>query len=346
MTVRLHVLLGAGGVGKTTLAAGHALALARDGARVGLLGVDPSHRLAEALGVALADLDAPVPGAGALRAAIVQPHQAILRWVAETMPDPAAAERLAHNPFFAALGDRLATATDILAAARIAEWIERDPALTELVVDTAPGVAALDFLRSPRRLDALVQGRMIRWLRAAARDTRLGGGARRLLAGLAGIGGTGLVRDLAEFFALVQAPLERMIERVDRARRLLASHATELLLVTSPLDTGAAGAAQIHAALAAEHLAPHAVIVNRTWPREVARELDTAAVPPPAFPLVEYTRAYLEAQARVVSAVATWAPVITVASRPALTQVRRDALVELGATLAHSLAAIEWRRAS
>ncbi|MGE5185207.1 MAG: ArsA-related P-loop ATPase, partial [Acidobacteriota bacterium] len=111
MTARLHVLLGPGGVGKTTLAAGYALALAAQGRRVGLLGIDPSRRLQDTLGVALADADAPILGAGALRAAIVQPHQAIERWVAEACSD-SAARALRGNPFFAALGDRLATATD------------------------------------------------------------------------------------------------------------------------------------------------------------------------------------------------------------------------------------------
>ena len=38
MSARLHVLVGSGGVGKTTLSAGYALALARSGRRVGLLG--------------------------------------------------------------------------------------------------------------------------------------------------------------------------------------------------------------------------------------------------------------------------------------------------------------------
>ena len=62
MSARLHVLLGAGGVGKTTLAAGFALSLARAGSRVGLLGIDPARRLQSALGVTLQDRAMPVSG--------------------------------------------------------------------------------------------------------------------------------------------------------------------------------------------------------------------------------------------------------------------------------------------
>jgi anion-transporting ArsA/GET3 family ATPase len=340
VTPRLHVFLGAGGVGKTTLAAGYALALATTGHRVGLLGIDPSRRLQDALGVELADLDAQVSGAGALRAAIVQPHQAIERWVREACTDRDAVDRLEHNPFFAALGDRLATATDVLAAARIVEWVERDPELTDLVVDTAPGVSAIDFLRSPRHIEALVKGRLIRWLRAIGRtgDGGLRLGARRVVGALAGLAGAPMVGDLADFFSLVRAPLERMLVRVERARQWLQEAETSLLLVTSPRDTDAIGAVQLASTLRDEGLASRAVIVNRTWPPELAAELASIAIPPGADPFVAYARAQLQAQAAVLAAVETWAPaVVVLPSRPLLIDARRPALVELGVALSRAL---------
>lgn len=340
---RLHVLLGAGGVGKTTLAAGYALALAQRGKRVGLLGIDPSRRLQDALGVELSDLDVPVPGTEGLRAAIVHPHQAIQRWILQSCADRDAIARLEANPFFSALGDHLATAIDILAAARIAEWAQNDAALTDLVVDTAPGVAAVEFLRSPRQIQALVTGWMIRWLRAVARtgDEHFRGlrlGARRVLGGLASIVGTRMVVDLADFIAQVRAPLERMLARVEYTERWLRSDAAELLVVTSPRDTAAGGAAQVAAALGSEHLPLRALIVNRTIPDGLAAELGCVEPPPGAEPLVEYARAYASAQANVLAAASAWAPaVITLPSQPALVDARRPALVDLGALLLRGL---------
>lgn len=343
---RLHVLLGAGGVGKTTLAAGYALALAQrahGGRRVGLLGIDPSRRLQDALDVELADLDVPVPGAEHLRAAIVHPHQAIQRWVQQACPDRNAVARLEANPLFSAFGDHLATAIDILAAARIAEWAESDADLTDLVVDTAPGTAAVEFLRSPRQIQALVTGWMLRWLRAVARtgDAHFRGlrlGARRVLGGLASIVGTRMVVDLADFIAQVRAPLERMLARVEYTERWLRSDATELLVVTSPRDTAATGAAQVAAALRGEHLALRAVIVNRTLPHGLAAELGAIEPPAGAEPLVGHARAYARAQADVLAAVSTWAPtVLTLPSQPALVEARRSAVIELGDSLLRGL---------
>lgn len=342
-TPRLHVLLGAGGVGKTTLAAGYALALAQRGSHVGLLGIDPSRRLQDALDVSLRDIEAPVPGAEHLSAAIVHPHQAIQRWVLQACADRDAVTRLEANPFFAALGDHLATAIDILAAARVAEWVERDAELTDLVVDTAPGVAAVEFLRSPRQIQGLVTGWMLRWLRAVARtgDEHFRGlrlGARRVLGGLASVVGTRMVIDLADFVAQVRVPLERMLVRVEYTERWLRSGATELLVVTSPRDTAATGAAQLAAALRAEHLQARAVIVNRTLPGELAAELGAIAPPAGAEPLIAYARAYAAAQADVLAAASTWAPhILTLPSQPALVQARRSALVELGTSLIRGL---------
>lgn len=330
MRPRLHVLLGAGGVGKTTLAAGYALALAERGARVGLIGIDPSRRLEEALGVTLVDLDTPVAGAGQLRAAIVQPHQAIERWVLES--DPGAARALATNPFFIALGDRLATATDIFAAARIAEWAERDPDLDELVVDTAPGLAAIEFLRSPRQLEALVKGRLVRWMRAASRG-RMSGAARRVLGAFAGLAGSRLATQLGDFFTISQVPLERLVERVEHARHWIASDETEILLVTSPRDAHAAGAAQIARSLRELDLAPRAVIVNRTWPPAVVGELASLDS---REPLVDHARALLAAQAAVVAEVMAWKrPLVLLGSSAGLAQ--RAALAALGSDLADEL---------
>ena len=340
---RLHVLLGAGGVGKTTLAAAYALALAQRGSRVGLLGIDPSRRLQDALDVELSDADVPVPGAEHLRAAIVHPHQAIQRWVLQACTDRDAVARLEASPFFSALGDHLATAIDILAAARIAEWAENDATLTDLVVDTAPGIAAVEFLRSPRQIQALVTGWMLRWLRAVARtgDEHFRGlrlGARRVLGGLASIVGTRMVIDLADFVAQVRAPLERMLARVEYTERWLRSDATELLVVTSPRDTAATGAAQVAAALRAEHLPVRAVIVNRTVPCELAAELDHIEPPTGAEALIGHARAYASAQADVLAAASTWAPLVhTLPSQPALVEARRSALAELGVSLLRGL---------
>ncbi len=340
----LHVFVGAGGVGKTTLAAGYALALARSGARVGLLGIDPSRRLQDALGLRLGDEPLDVPGAPGLSAAILSPGDALRRWAAEEA-DETSARRLADNPLFLALADRLATASDVLAAARMVEWAERDPRLDHLVVDTAPGLNAIEFLRRPEQVEAFLEGRLVAVLRWVARRDRgarwatLAAGARRLVAGLARIGGTRLLLDLADLLSQVHRPFERMLRRLERARRWLPSEGARIVLVVSARDeAGAPSAAALGDALRALGMAPWAVVVNRAVPEAMSAELavvDVGPLPESTAAVVRYARAVARAQGRVIPAVAGLAPRrVALPAEPGLEgATRAEALSRLGARL-------------
>ena len=223
-------------------------------------------------------------------------------------------ERLFENPFFVAMADRLATATDIFAAARVAEWAERDPELTDLVVDTAPGLNAIEFLTRPERLAAFLGGRLVGWLRwlapdraAGASSERLRGGARRVLWSLVRVAGSRLLQDLANFFSLVEGMFARVLERVEYTQRWLRSGSTQILVVSSVSDDGARMARGLIDALSVARLAPRAVVVNRAAPlgleaQRGALEL-VAASDPLAAPVVRYALAYAAIQSRVVGAV-------------------------------------------
>lgn len=341
MSPRLHVLLGAGGVGKTTLAAGYALALARAGGRVGLLGIDPARRLQSALGIALQDvavrvalvngsLHAPEDeSVGVLHAALLSPADCLRRWAAETCDDREELERLLGNTFFLALADRLAASADVLAAIRVAEWAESDPGLTDLVVDTAPGQNAIDFLRRPQALTAFLEGRLIRWLRAMAPSHHGGalagmlrGGARRAVGGISRLGGTRLLLELAEFLSLVEAMLERMLVRLGHVQKWLADGSTEILLVTAVRDDAVTTAQKLAEALHGAGLSPRAVVLNRALPETLAAELsalvgtEASAQPDatiaPEVVLARYARTYIEMQRRVARAVRPLAPAFVV----------------------------------
>jgi anion-transporting ArsA/GET3 family ATPase len=323
----VHVLLGAGGVGKTTLAAAYALALARaPDRRVGLLGIDPSHRLKDALGIPLSDVDAPVPVAGALRAAVLQPAECLRRWATEACTDPQMRARLFANPFFGALADRLATSTDIFAAARVAEWLERDPELTDLVVDTAPGLNAIEFLTRPERVAAFLSGPMVGWLRWFAHQGPTGssgkglrGGARRILGGLARVGGSRMLLDLADFFSLVEGTFTGLLTRVQATQLWLRADTTQIIVVTSVRHDGGQTARALVEALSCAKLVPRVIVVNRTLATELARYVapliegaGAAAIGSEAVSVIRYILAYAVIQARVVDTVKGLTPITAV----------------------------------
>jgi anion-transporting ArsA/GET3 family ATPase len=350
VTALLHVLLGAGGVGKTTLAAGYAIALARAGRRVGLLGIDPARRLQSVLGLTLPDREVAVPAGGDLHAALLCPEETLRRWAVEACPGPEARARLMRNAFFGALADRLAASADVLAAVRLAEWAENAPGLTDFVVDTAPGLNAVEFFRRPRSLTAFLEGRLVRWLRSFARArqgasvaTALRGGARRALGGMARIAGTGMLMELADLLVSVEGMLETMLVRIERAQRWLCDRSSDLLLVTAVREDAAIVTRRLTQELAALGLVPRAVVVNRALSDTLVGELDvvtTAELPPEAAIMVRYARAYAAMQRRVTVAVAPLAPdVVVLPTVKGLCEASRlDVLAALGERLRTALA--------
>lgn len=343
MSARLHVLVGSGGVGKTTLSAGYALALARAGRRVGLLGIDPAKRLQSALGLTLPDLEVKVPAPGELSAALLRPADCLRRWAREACADDARRARLESNAFFLAMADRLAGASDLLAAVRMAEWPERDPSLTDLVVDTAPGLNAVEFLQRPKTLVAFVEGRLVTWLRwlARGRGGAFGGLVRsgaRAVGGLARIGGTKMLFELADFLLLVEDVLTPMMTRLEHAQQWLKRADTEVLLVTAVRDEAVTTVAQFTAALKGVGITPAAVVVNRALPAELAAELaplDPATLRGDEAAVVRFARGTAAVQARLVAALQAVTPVVKVvpAARGLDGDDRLAALARLGEVL-------------
>ena len=297
MMPRLTILLGAGGVGKTTLASGLALAFARAGERAALLGVDPARRLRSALGVDVADrgIAFAVPGASvSLQAVVLEPTVAVRRWIAEACPDDAARRRALSHPYLVAVADRLAGFADAIGCARAVEIAERDPDLAELVLDTAPGNAAIELLAKPEKLLAFFDGQLVRWL---VRLGRFGRGGRTITA-LAQLSGADALRDFGAFVDAIEAAIATLVARLERARAWLADATTSLVIVCGGRDDAVATAVALDRAIRELGLAPRLVVVNRALPASLERwSADDAD--PRAVAFTRYVRNELAIEARV-----------------------------------------------
>lgn len=284
---RMHVFLGAGGVGKTTLSAGYALSLARQGYSVGLMSIDPARRLATALGVRElsgdgSDIEDPKVRAagGRLQASFLNVNACFQRWVRQEGMSEQAQERLFANKLFVGVVEKFATATDTFAAVRAAEWAHAEK-FDHLVVDTAPGLHAVDFLSKPDKLLAFLDGKLIDWLKWFAGSERekknvfqrvVKSGARKVLDGLAQIGGQNFLLNFGEFVILLDDVFMTMMSRLELAVCWLRSPQSEFYLITSIREDAVSVARSLTLQMAALGIESRHAVINRGFPRELAAD--------------------------------------------------------------------------
>jgi anion-transporting ArsA/GET3 family ATPase len=245
----LLVVVGAGGVGKTTLAAALGVGSAGAGVETLVMTFDPSLRLKDALGVGEEARDAEVrvktapgvdEGAG-LWAGLLDARRTFDRIVERHAPDAAARDRILGNRFYRDLAGSLAGILEYMAVERLWEaW--RSERWGRVILDTPPTRQALDFLEAPQRIVGFLDSGALRvalrpWFDEAGRlraTSRWGSMGRSFESWLDEVVGLDLLRDMAEFFAAFAPLFAGFRERALQVQGLLRDPRTLFVLVAGP----------------------------------------------------------------------------------------------------------------
>ena len=270
---RVCICAGSGGVGKTTASAAIALGMAARGAKVAVVTIDPANRLADALGLDELDnephrvpaeqlVGAELPGE--LWAMMLDPKRTFDELIERLAPDAERAEEIKANAVYSELSSAVSGSQEFTAMAKLYE-LDQEGEFDLLILDTPPSRNALDFLEAPRRLNAFLEGRM---LRALVRPTGLGMrmlglGTTPLLGALRRVTGVDLVADLGRFFQLLTGMTQGFSQRATAVQELLRAPTTAFLVVTSaerePIDE----AIWFHRMITEEGFPFAGVVVNR-----------------------------------------------------------------------------------
>lgn len=241
----LTIVVGGGGVGKTTVAAALALDAARAGHETLVMTFDPSRRLKDALGVGhdAADREVRVaaPTRGTLYASLLDARITFDRLVERYAPDRKAADRIFASRLYDHLSGSLAGVLEYMAVERLFE-VASHRRYARIVLDTPPTRQALDFLEAPSRIVGFLDSGALRialkpWfdesghLRPTRRLGPLGRGVEAFFDRLVGLG---LLRDMAEFFQAFGPLFDGFRARAVEVQALLRAPTTQFVLVTRP----------------------------------------------------------------------------------------------------------------
>lgn len=282
---RVIVCAGAGGVGKTTIAAALSLSAARRGRRVLCLTIDPARRLADSLGLQLRPgVEAEVapellaslgsPPAGSLSVAMLDPKQTFDELVTRHASSPAVAQRILQNQFYRHVSTQLAGTQSYMAMEKVLGLL-KSSRYDLIVLDTPPTSEALDFLDAPERLVETLDSPAMRWLVQALEPS--GGLSMRLLArGVAALlrtmgrlTGRGFLEDMAAFVGELNELFGGFKQRASEVSRAFRAAEFAYLLVAAPSAAAVEEARFFAERLRKLGMNADALVLNRVHPERV-----------------------------------------------------------------------------
>jgi anion-transporting ArsA/GET3 family ATPase len=283
----LVIVVGAGGVGKTTLAAALGLRAAELGRSALVMTFDPSLRLKDALGVGDEARDAETPvaiqGSGSLAASLLDARRTFDRLILRYAPDEAARQRILSNRFYDQLSGNLAGVLEYMASERLFE-VAAAERYDRVILDTPPTRQALDFLGAPERIVSFLDSGALRialkpWFDADGRlraTARLGPLGRNVESFLDRMVGLELLRDMAEFFQAFAPLYDGFRARALEVQEMLRSPRTLFVLVSGPGRGRVADTLFFARRLSEAGYALGPIVVNRVHP-ELPPTRDTAS---------------------------------------------------------------------
>lgn len=265
---RTLLVTGAGGVGKTTIAAALGVTAARSGLRTLVVTVDPARRLASALGIEeLGDEPQPHSDEPHLWAAMLD-SSASWRAVAMRHADPEVASRLASNEFFQAASEHFPASQSYAAADQAVTYVQAR-AWDLVVVDTPPSGGGIDFFSAPAQMADLVGGRLLRWLTGGPLPGRrffFNRAARPMLRIADSILGSDLLERVSEFLLDLRTTYDGVARRGREIESVLKD--STILVITTADPAPVSEAVRFYRELPGLASTPTAVIFNRALPEE------------------------------------------------------------------------------
>lgn len=247
---KVIVVMGPGGVGKTTASISLAVLGASMGLKVGLLSIDPAKRLAAALGMKLGNelseisLGADIPLKGTIHGAMLDQKAVFDEMVRKHAPGEETVDKILAHPFYQSASTKLAGPLEYMALAKLQSMYESNN-FDIIILDTPPDTQALDFLRRPNILAGFMENKVMTWLvKPFYLANKLGGKkifsvGEKLMGGIAKVTGVKALSSMAEFLVLIQDVIKGFHESGEKIVKILSDKDTAFFLIGIPSRSAA-----------------------------------------------------------------------------------------------------------
>jgi anion-transporting ArsA/GET3 family ATPase len=265
---RVIVCAGAGGCGKTTIAAAIALFAAARGRRAVVVTIDPARRLADALGLQHLKstperVEVSLPGT--LSAMMLEQKPAWDRLIDRRAP-AALRRQILGNRFYQRFSKDFAGAHAYAAIDNLCDLAENDDFDT-IVLDTPPIGWAIEFFRAPENVLALLEGGALSRALGRYEAVRLGASgktARVIVEGLRSATGATALDDASRFLSAFAAMKVVFMERAKEMQGLLVSELLASILIATPDDRALAAGERYLSSSSSIGVRAAAAVFNRT----------------------------------------------------------------------------------
>lgn len=222
-------VIGTGGVGKTTLSASYALQRAKMGRQVLLITIDPSKRLAQALGISKDSATSPT---APFDVVIPNAEESFNDFIHSLTTDPSLRQRLKNQSLLKSFATENSGATEYFAL-EILDRAIKSKKYDEIILDTPPYQHTFDFFDGPEKLIQLYESNVLRAF-VQQGSSLLALGLKKIMSLFKAFLGDSFftrILEFAEVFLLVQKP---MLEKLKQLQKWLESPETSLIIVTQP----------------------------------------------------------------------------------------------------------------
>ncbi len=278
---KMVVMLGSGGVGKTTLSSSLALLSAESGNKTMVMTIDPAKRLASALGMKASDSKSKkkwqVTNDLPLYATMLEPKSTFDSMIQKYAPSEEIAKKILENRIYHLMSSLMAATTEYMAIEQLYDLYESKE-YDLIVLDTPPAKHLFSFLEAPDRLTRFLDDQILKWFFTPyLKGGKFGlkiftSGSHLIFKAIERLTGSQLLHDLSEFLFNLEGIYAGFRDRTKRVKEILNSSDAAFILITSPEHLTASYATSIYQNLKSIGVSLDGVIFNRVTPEILLSE--------------------------------------------------------------------------